>query len=294
MTIAPSLEKYTIRTGRILGPDTVILLLESPEIAELDIPHAAIAIWRRGQDWIKHSVDFNAMAVSRLPNPSGSDVQFVIIGNTGKFAVVTDQGLGSGDIVVDDALASVTVVHSSVMAVGILGGIYQMTGPSTWQEVNTPSLTTNLSAICEYDASSSLVCGWEGLVAHLDGDNVRLLESGTNVILTSILCEESQVLACGQRGTILQGGLDTLTPLFLDGITEDFWSIARFHGETYVSSIMGLYRVVDDETLELVKFEDEVVASTFYHLDNYEDSLLLSVGMKDAVLFDGQEWVRIL
>jgi hypothetical protein len=85
-----------------------------------------------------------------------------------------------------------------------------------------------------------------------------------------------------------------LRPLNLEGIIEDFWSIAKFQGNVYVSSITALYQLVDDESLELVEFDDEVIPTSFYRLDTYEDSLLLSVGQKDAVLFDGKAWTRIL
>ena len=132
-------------------------------------------------------------------------------------------------------------------------------------------------------------------MAHYEGKNVERFESGTNVILTDIICDQDgEVLTCGQNGTIVRGVKNALKPLNLEGITDDFWSITRFQGEVYVSSITALYRLVDDQTLELVKFDGEEIPTSFYHLDTYGDSLLLSVGQKDAVLFDGNEWIRIL
>ena len=181
------------------------------------------------------------------------------------------------------------------MAVGIIGGIYRMKDPHTWEELSNPSVTANLEAVCEDPSGGFLACGWDGLVAHYEGGSVEQLESGTNVILTDIICDDGgEIFACGQRGIILRGTKGALRPLNVEGIIEDFWSIAKFQGDVYVSSITALYKLVDDENLELVKFDDKVIPTSFYRLDTYEDSLLLSVGQKDAVLFDGKAWTGIL
>jgi hypothetical protein len=137
--------------------------------------------------------------------------------------------------------------------------------------------------------------GEPGFSAPLYESDYAPVKPYCDVILTSIICDkEGEIFACGQKGVILRGTKDSLRPLNLEGITDDFWSIAKFRGEVYVSSTTALYKLVDDETLELVKYSGEEIPTSFYHLDTYEDSHMLSVGQKDAVLFDGEEWVRIL
>jgi hypothetical protein len=295
MSDAPSLSKNEIRTGRIIDQETVILLLEVIAAAHRDIPHTGIAIWRRFGGWNKLGLDYNGIDVTACPGRSSSEPSFVIIGNTGKYTAALDGSVVSGTIVEEDALASANVVRGSVMAVGITGGVYRMADLHTWSQLSNPLVTTNLEAVCEYPSGGFLVCGWDGLVAHYEGQRVDQLESGTNVILTDIICDDGgEIFACGQRGTILRGIKGALRPLHLEGIIEDFWSLAKFQGDVYVSSITALYKLVDDESLELVQFDGEEVPTSFYRLDTYEDSLLLSVGQKDAVLFDGKDWVRIL
>jgi hypothetical protein len=215
--------------------------------------------------------------------------------HTGKYTAVVDGSVVSGIIVDEGALASTDVIRGSVMAVGIIGGRYRMKDPHTWEDLSKASVTANFEAVCEYPSGGLLVCGWDGLVAHYDGGSVERLESGTNVILTDIICDgNGGILACGQRGIILRGTKGALGPLNLEGIVEDFWSIAKFQGDVYVSSITALYKLCENERLELVEFDDEVIPASFYRLDTYEDALLLSVGQKDAVLFDGKAWTRIL
>ena len=295
MSDAPSLDKSEVRTGRIIDPNTIVFLLEFPAVAQRDIPHTGVAIWQRGQDWLKRRLDYNGIDVTPIPGQSDSELRFVIIGNTGRYTAVMDGNSVSGIIVEEDALASANVVQDSVLAVGILGGVYRMQNTNSWEELTNENVEENLSAVCAHPSGGFLVSGWRGLVALYSGSDVERIETGTNVILTGIICDEDgEIFACGQRGIILRGTKDGLKPLNLEGITEEFWSIAKFQGEIYVSSTIALYKLVDDETLELVVFNGEEIPTSFYHLDTYEDSLMLSVGQKDAVLFDGEEWTRIL
>jgi hypothetical protein len=291
----PSLEKSEIRTGDIVDLNTVILLLEFIPVAQRDIPHTIVAIWRRTQDWVKARLDYNGIDVAPLPGPSGPDPRFVIIGNTGKYTAVMDGPPVSGVIVEEDALASVSLVQGSVLAVGILGGIYRMKDSRTWEDLTNKSIEENLSAVCAYPDGGLLVCGWGGLMVLYNGDNVERIETGTNVILTSIICDEDgEIFACGQRGVILRGTKNSLKPLDLEGVADDFWSIVKFRGDIYVCSTIALYKIVDNVSLELVRFEGEEIPTSFYHLRTYENSLMLSVGQRDALLFDGNDWMRIL
>jgi hypothetical protein len=295
MSDAPSLEKSEVRTGRIIDPNTIVLLLEFPAVAQRDIPHTGVAIWRRGKDWLKRRLDYNGIDVTRVPRQLDSELRFVIIGNTGKFTAVMDGTSVSGIVVEEDALASANIVHNSVLAVGILGGVYRMKDKNSWEKLTNENIKENLSAVCAHPSGGFLVCGWRGLIALYERGNAERLESGTNVILTSVICDnDGEIIACGQNGTIVRGSKDALKRLDLDRITVDFWSIAKFQGEIYVSSTTELYKLVNDDTLELITFDGEVIPTAFYHLDTYEDSFMLSVGQKDAVLFDGEEWTRIL
>lgn len=291
----PSLDKYEIRTGRIIDLNTIVLLMESPRLAQSDIPHTLVAMWRRAQPWVKVRLDYNAIDVTRVPGSTKSEPWFVMIGNTGKYTAVMDRPSVSGIIVEEDGLASANFIQGSVLAVGILGGVYRMRDRNSWEKLTNKNVNENLSDVCAHPSGGFLVSGWGGLIALFTGGDVERIETGTNIILTSIICDnQGEIFACGQKGVILRGTKDSLRPLNLVGITDDFWSIVKFQGDIYVSSTIALYKLVDDETLELVQCDSEEIPTTFYHLDTYEDSLMLSVGQKDALLFDGMEWNSIL
>jgi hypothetical protein len=289
-----SLEELKIRTGAIVDPHLIYILMEDPVLAEQDVPHTGVVIWQPGKQWIRTSLDYDGISIAATPgDPAVRKV--VIVGTTGKCTVITGGKATPGVIKHEDALASVNYAHDSVIAVGIRGGIYRMQNRNSWKELNNKSVKENLSAVCAHPSAGFLVCGWRGLMALYDRGTAERLESGTNVILTSVICDnDGEIIACGQNGTIVRGNKDTLKRLDLQEITVDFWSIIKFQKAIYVASTTELYKLIDDETLELVKFDGEVIPTSFYHLDTYKDSLMLSVGQRDAVLFDGKEWTRIL
>jgi len=295
MSDMPSLDYLILRTGCIANQDLIYVLLESPEIAEKDIPHTSIGVWQRNRGWINASLDYDGISVAACPTESGGK-KVVILGATGDFTVIEGGSATSGIVKrKEDSLASVNCVQGSHIAVGIIGRIYRMNNSNLWDELTVKSIKTNLEASCDYPLGGFLVCGWQGFVALYDGVGVTQLESGTNSILTSIICDEKgEIFACGQKGTIVHGSNNSLNPLKLEGITDDFWSIAKFQGEVYISSTTALYKLVDDETVEVVEINCEEVPTSFYHLNTYKDLQMLSVGQQDAVLFDGTDWDRIL
>ena len=271
------------------------LLLEDPILSSKDVPHAGVAIWQRDKDWHRIRVDYNGISGTVVPGKAGVNRRVIIVGDTGKYTEMSGGKAIEGVIKEDDALASVNFVNGSVIAVGILGGVYRMRDSTSWEELTDKNIEENLSSVCAFPSGGFVVCGWEGVIALYKSGAVKRIQSGTNVILTSIICDEKgEVFACGQKGTIICGSIDALNPVGQEGINDDFWSIAKFKGEIYVASTTALYKLVDDEKLEIVEIYGVVIPTTFYHLDTYEDSLMLSVGPKDAVLFDGKKWTRIL
>ena len=71
---------------------------------------------------------------------------------------------------------------------------------------------------------------------------------------------------------------------------EDIWGLAWFNDSLYLSTMRAVYRLKDD-VLELVDFGDDLPA-TCYHLAA-GDGVLCSIGEKDVMMFDGQQWERL-
>ena len=291
----PNLDSLEIRTGLIVNLSMITLLLEDQVLAAKDMPYTEIAVWQSGKDWHRSSIKHNGISAAIMPGKPGVNRQLVIVGESGRFTELSG-GTGTEGVIKNDCpMASVRLVHGSIMAVGIVGGVFRLSGKTAWDDLTDKRVGENLEAICGHPAGGYLVSGWKGLLAHYRDGNVQRIKTGTQVILTDILCSlDGEIIACGQKGTLLRGRIDSMALLKTSEISEDFWSVVKFKGELYIASTNALYKWVDDKNLELVKFRGDVVPTSFYHLNTYEDSLLLSVGKNDAVVYDGEKWTRIL
>lgn len=296
MSDIPSLANLSIRTGRIIAPTMILLLLENLTLVEQDIPYTELAFWLKDKDWHLSSLDYNGISAATQLSEDKKSYRAIILGDSGDYSEITIGDISKNRISNGQGMASVSFIHNKVVAVGIRGKIFDISDISTYSELSTQENNQNIEASCEYISESFLVCGWKGLIALYNNDNsIEQLDSGTNVILTDITCDENgEILACGQKGTIIRGYKNSLRPLFLDDVTVDFWSIRKFKGKIYIASTTALYELSEDENLELVRFPGDEFPTSFYHLDTFEDSLMLSAGQKDAVLFDGKNWNRIL
>jgi len=294
MKVKPSLDELEIRTAAIVDPNLLYVLLEDRAMASRDAAHTVVGVWQRDKDWLLLSLKYNGVSIAVKPGAPGVR-QVVIVGSGGEFTVSAGGKATTGEVASDTELASARLVDGTIMAVGIAGGVFRMTSPTAWDDVTDARVEENVEAICAHPAGGFLVSGWQGLVAHHRDGGVKRVKTGVDVILTDIICDdEGEIVACGQRGTLLRGTTDGLVPVEIAGVTDDFWSVAKFRDEVYVASTTALYKLADDDALQLVTFQGKVVPTSFYHLDTHGDSLMLSTGRRDVVLFDGKEWSRIL
>jgi hypothetical protein len=100
------------------------------------------------------------------------------------------------------------------------------------------------------------------------------------------------VYVCGQNGLILHGRGDQWRVVDHGDTKETLWDIHAFRGRIYVASLRFLYEL-KNERLVRVRFGGDLPRS-FYKLSSVSDDVMLSIGHKDAFIFDGVEWTRVL
>src|SRR5262245_52566317 len=93
----PSLEELEIRTGALVDPNLLYLLLEDPALAAQDTAHTVVGVWQRGKDWISASLNYSGISVAVKPGEPGVR-QVVIVGNSGKFTVTVSGRATTGEI----------------------------------------------------------------------------------------------------------------------------------------------------------------------------------------------------
>lgn len=293
---APSLTNFSIRTGTIVTPDSVLLILEEQQIAEEGISHTELAFWRRDKDWVRFSLDYDAISAAASYDQSTKNYKLIVVGDSGDCTqFMTGSDILHAEIDGGEGIASINVVNNRFLVTGIRGKIFDLTSIENIRKIYDNQLSENIESSCQYIDGKTVLCGWKGLLASVENSKIKKFDSGTNVILTDVSQKnEDELLICGQKGTVLTGHIDSLVAIDQDDVEEDFWSIRPFQGNSYVTSSTAMYQILENKTLRLFEFNGEEVPTTFYHIDTLDDSLMLLIGEKDALLFDGEEWIRIL
>jgi hypothetical protein len=176
-----------------------------------------------------------------------------------------------------------------------VGKVLRSEDSRSWNRLNHAETVNNnlLQAIAEYASDEVYVVGAKGTIVLLRPAKAERVASPTNLVLSGICRGPDDLLyACGQKGVILRGRKHEWTVVEHDVTKEDLWGICTFQGRVFVTSTHFLYELKGN-TLETVRFEHDT-PHTFCKLTASGEDILLSVGQKDAFLFDGREWTRLI
>jgi hypothetical protein len=102
-------------------------------------------------------------------------------------------------------------------------------------------------------------------------------------------CSNGDVYACGQNGVIIRGRNSNWRIIEQTETRESLRDIQEFGGKLYLCSNNLLYAMQDDELVpEVADFQ----VKSFGKL-KVSGQVLLSVGLKDAAVFDGHQWTQL-
>jgi hypothetical protein len=147
-------------------------------------------------------------------------------------------------------------------------------------------------ALCAMDESTLYAAGWGGELWCLEKNIWQPIDSPTNLILTGLtaISEDEVVYTCGRQGILLQGNKNAWSVVDHAATEEDFWSVAYFRDQVYLSSLQSIYVLVGDS---LERVDDGSETGSYYHL-SANDDIMISVGAAAILLFDGDEWVELV
>jgi hypothetical protein len=119
----------------------------------------------------------------------------------------------------------------------------------------------------------------------------RGVDSPTNVKLESVRWIDDVLYVAGGAGLLLRGRPDALKAVHHHGPQETFWSIESYHGELYLATRSGsIWKLVGDD-LHRIDLPGRARATTGWLHAN--DDMLLSVGERDLLVYNGIEWQRL-
>lgn len=298
---------FSYVTGVVRYNDLAYVASVSDEMRDNRVTHSYVTEWDAGTWRVGDDDDdllpWDVVAATLVHSPLE---QALFLGSRGNVLM-----LGSGDTheeqIPDNEetgisgrgeLRGVCAVEGVAYACGMDRQVYRRHDENDWRAMDTgarPPLDdetiVGFETIGGFSRKEIYAAGWNGEIWEFNGKRWVQHDSPTNLILSALCCgEDGVVYIAGQSGTLLRGRNGTWDVLEQDDVSEDLWSLAWFDGALYASSLLAVYRLVNDR-LELVDFGDAQPSSCF-HL-SAADGALWSIASKAIVAFDGSTWTRI-
>lgn len=295
--------RFSFLDGVIVDSDTIRVIGVEDDRAQREIPHGLI-MTRRNDQWRAVEVGERLVACTTT---DVLDYAFIAVAESGRevdignnvlrqevVAVGTDSPTSNGPLTAVQGWAS-----GAVFCVGTARQVYRKTGNATWDRVDQtcksedPDVrsTSAFLAVDGFAPNEAYAAGWDGEIWRFDGSGWRPMDSPTNVALHGIHCAaDGWVYACGQGGTLLQGRDSDWRVIDQSDTEEDLRSIRLFDGVLYTSSVNLIYKW-GNNGLAVVKMKSPVATAGRLHAAGKQ---MLSVGLKDVVIFDGRDWHRIV
>jgi hypothetical protein len=297
------LPDYTFTGVSIYKRNSVWLRAIGDDLSEQGIDHAVIFRWLDGA-WAQRPVGSAVRATGFLDKPELTvfnmciDGEIVIFTFPGERTEVVDASEeGPSDLV---NLRDMRLIGDHFYVVGMARRAYRRDKPDSWvpidQGVFVPRgsrrKAVGFNSLDGTDEKNIYAVGYKGEIWFYDGKNWDQQDSPTNVALNVVRClSREEIYVCGMAGTVIRGVSGQWQVIEQDVTKKDFWGMALFQGQIYVSNDDGIF-VIRDGGLVPVKMGLKKKISTAY-LDA-ADGVLWSVGDRDAAYTDdGVNWTVV-
>lgn len=253
--------------------------------------------WSDG-NWISEiDLDFNPVALCPLADAEDA---WAILGSGGEVLWVpsakSDPNGRKARVDGGDPVGFTTICsYGSGVAAAQLGQKVFWSNGSSWKPLGSGLPPADNGRTIGFEAMAvagdELVgVGWGGEIWWMRDETWAQVDLAVNTILTGVSAFDGEILACGRLGIILKGRGDSLEVVDHQQTEEDFWSIVSHKGKVFVSSMRAIYELTD-EMLRPVDDDSEI--GSYYRL-SANDQILISVGARCAMIFEGVSWKQIL
>jgi hypothetical protein len=287
---------------------TEAVLLSSLD-TQKDVPHTMV-VHIQGDRQNVRSLSWNAVSSCRTERPE----EVLIVGLEGQiYRYAGDQWSEEPPIPAETRsdkfgpLLGTRAIGGRAFATGYRRQVYLRSGPGRWEIIDgtipgekrdDKNPVPAFESIDGFGPNDLYVVGNRGQIWHFDGAAWMALASPTNVQLMSVLCASNgAVYACGQLGIVIRGRDNLWEVIHDDPGAGYLWDIHEFQGRIFCVSHGILYELKDGDLAPLPLPDypslDGGIPVSFYKLATCRDCLW-SIGAKDVITFDGQEWKRVL
>lgn len=286
-----------VRAAVVRDPALGFVLACDPKLAAADVDHTISFRWKSGV-FNAGRAKYSAIALCIVERPEYGVVK---VSASGVYSVETRAGIAVSNLFRDASparssprfgdLRSVVAIDGRAYAVGFEGMVFRLDGPNRWARIDEGLPESfDIEALDGFTDDELYAVGFGGQAWARVNQVWEPLDVGVNTVLTSVHCSEhGDVHAAGHRGVLIRGR-GAMWEVLPQDMKKDIWGLAWFGGQLYVSTLSGLYRLVDD-LLEPVDFGADPPKTT-YRL-SAANGVLWSIGAKDLMAFDGVRWSRI-
>jgi hypothetical protein len=142
------------------------------------------------------------------------------------------------------------------------------------------------------DADDVYAVGMAGTILHFNGSRWRELDSPTDQPLSSVRCaRKGEVYICGNNGVFLRGDARGWEVIGSADVRMNFWGLDLVDDVPYLAHVSGIVKY-ENRTFTEVKLP--VGHKISCNRLNASGERLLSVGVNDILLYDGNSWSEII
>lgn len=288
------LDNFDMVRGVLLDDHRSITGMVDSALIERKIDHCFFRVLSPGNSV---SADrYVAWSCVSASSNAGDDAVF--LGEAGQLAQikagsVTEARITGPDIAIRNRgpLRALRKIDQFLFAVGMNWQVYRGSFAGGWSNISCPAPEgiVGFEAVDGFDIDEVYCVGWDGAIWWFDHGTWHMVDSPTNVVLTGVCCaQDGVVYAAARNGLILTGRRGDWKILEQDTIVDDVWSIAQAADAIYFATNRVLFRFDGHDIMPI-----RTPAATFFDL-HAASGAVLSIGAKDAVLFDGTTWQKLL
>ena len=255
------------------------------------------AVWHNNKWMAGKNIPYRVVGLSTIGNPAN---HFILLGENGEISILGGGRNDTEQIVRDIDLPLTNIVNMGVRiyVVGMGRQVYIREDENKWIPLhgnmlsNEPEKLVGFQTIVQID-DCLYAAGWHGEIWYYNGFQWSNEDSPTNFILSaSSLTNDGTIIFCGRNGTIVVGETGAWQIIDTGSISDDLWSVVNFEDKLYFSSQSYIY-CLDGQNLNQVSININGYRGTHYRL-RVVGQYLFSFGEHDILIYDGNEWSRIL
>lgn len=300
-------QNFSFVCAALIDENEAFLALSVDEFTEDKVDFSLFAkwtpnLWKGGE----HSVNWTTISACPLFEV---EKKALFMGYWGELFFVNSTGSIESKIHVTDKcspenrgpMRKVRNILGRIYAVGMGRQVYRFNDSGIWDCIDETCYSVAIdpenTVICSFEDidgfsdSELYAVGLGGEIWCYNGNNWKQLDSPTSIPLTNISCAEDGYCYISGRAGIIVRGRNNKWEIIEHNITnEDFWSSVWFNGRLFLSTTHLVYEYTNSKLIN-VEFGDYLPESCYSLccLEKY----LWSIGAKDVMRFDGDQWERI-